>query len=50
MDATKKHKKMIEFEIENCIDNIDFYKKEIDYMQEKIQGLHRLKQSIEINE
>lgn len=43
--TTEKIKQMIDFEIENCKKNIEFYEREITKMQDKIE---RLRQQDEI--
>lgn len=38
---------MLVFEIEACRQNIEFYKQEIENMEEKMEELRRLKKSFE---
>jgi len=38
---------MITIEIDNCRQNIDFYKNEIENMEQKLEELERLKKSYE---
>ncbi len=47
METKKKNKTMIEFEIDNCLANIEFYRKEICNMEEKVNSLEKLKNKLE---
>jgi hypothetical protein len=43
----RKEKELVHIEIENCRKNIEFYKKEIGNMEEKLAELERLKKAYE---
>lgn len=43
----RKEQEMISVEIENCRQNIEFYKEQIDQMEKKLDELEQLKKSYE---
>ena len=49
MEKTNQDKehKMVRFEIDNCRDNIEFYKLQIENMEERLQELEKLRKAYE---
>jgi len=45
--ANRKEQKQVLIEIENCRQNIEFYRDQIGNMEEKISELEKLKESFE---
>ncbi len=47
MDEKDKDQQMLRFEIENCRKNIEFYKLQIEDMEEKLAELEQLNKAYE---
>ncbi len=47
MENEDKEQQMLRFEIENCKSNIEFYKLQIDNMEERLNELERLRKAYE---
>lgn len=43
----EKEEQMVEFEIENCRKNIEFYQQEITNMEDKISELEQIRKTFE---
>ncbi len=47
MTDKDKEQQMLRFEVENCKKNIEFYRLQIDQMEEKLLELEKLRKSYE---
>ena len=47
MEKEDKEQQMLRFEVENCKSNIEFYKMQIENMEERLHELEKLKKAYE---